>query len=122
MKKLIILFTLVHCQTQAQQVDSTQIKIEQIKKALNYMAGNLESAHDEYRAGIICLGIGTVATTGGIIWLSSAKENSRNTPTILTILGGALQLAGSICIIDSHKFIGRAGSWRFSGNKFEVWF
>lgn len=122
MKKLLLILFLIHSACMAQQIDSSLIETQ---KALNHISLNLNRCHEEYKSGVMLWLFGAAAITGGALWSSdiasrggSGREYSG--PTMLYIMGGILQTGGIIMVMDSHKFIGRASSWRFQGNKFVV--
>lgn len=95
-----------------QAIDSTQIKIEQLRTATIFMRESFAKSHREFKAGFLITLAGTTATT---ISIASNSENKG-----LLIGGSALGLIGMLIMVDSHKFIGEAGSWRFTATSIQV--
>jgi hypothetical protein len=119
MKKLLLLiFVIIPFLTSAQQSDSTQIKLSQIRQALIFMRSNLEESHAQFKIGCYISLSGAAITTLGTAWKADpAKTNyegAKSFKNITTIFGAVLLLSGTIYIIYSHSFIGRAGKWQFT--------
>ncbi|MBK6989995.1 MAG: hypothetical protein IPH33_18135 [Bacteroidetes bacterium] len=124
MKNILLVFLIcISFKSKAQQIDSTQIKLDEFKKAVLYMSDNLQDAHERFQIGTVCMALGTAAIGVGVLLqldTESGKTNDGATITIIT--GGVLSVAGAIIMIDSHKFIGKAGNWHFTGDKFTLYF
>ncbi len=95
-----------------QAIDSTQIKIEQLRTATIFMRESFAKSHREFRAGFLISLAGSAATTISIAANSEKKG--------LLIGGSAMGFIGLLVMIDSHKFIGEAGRWRFTATSIQV--
>lgn len=122
MKKIILLlllsFSLI---AKGQQSDSSKISVEQLKDAILFMRDNNKSCHKQFSDGITISVLGaatifvspfctkTVYSSGR----SYIDNHGRNT---VFVIGSLIELTGLIMIADAHKFIGRNGHWKFTGN------
>lgn len=118
MKKLLIILAILPAFSFA-QVDTTKMRANQAQVALIYMRDNLNQAHKQYRTGSSLFYGGLVLTGVGVLIPVSEDENGTKdygTRNFTIGIGALFSLIGSIVMIDSHKYIGRAGKWKFSGN------
>lgn len=103
-------FILIICSLHAySQVDSSKIKIDRVYDEVFLMKQNLQKCDKQYDIGVRISISSLFVIIGGFI----APEHLQ--PYILSV-GGAMALTGSIFMIDSHKYIGSAGRFRFSSN------
>jgi hypothetical protein len=120
MKRILSTFLLIHVISIClAQTDSTEYKLHQLKQGMIYMRENFNECHKEFRAGMITSFVGVAVSVGGAVTKPSERiDGSKNytLQTILLIGGSAVSLIGMIVVIDSHKYIGRAGNWQFNGN------
>lgn len=139
MKKLLIISLLpLYCFSQ----DSTAIRsIARLEKGIEEIKINLQHSHGQFRAGTICAFIG-LATTGASILIKPTENQVRHTSNvtnnqgtvvgtqtyyttesdytvknIVAIAGGFLSLLGVAFWVDSHRYIGKAARWKYSGDK-----
>ena len=77
------------------------------------MRDNLNLAHQQYRKGLIISGGGAVVLSAAVL---AIKPNS-DIQLIAGFLGGAVTILGGVLMIDSHRYIGKAGRWEFGINK-----
>jgi hypothetical protein len=106
MKPLLILLCCISLHSTAQQVDSTAIKIEQLRASMIFVREQLNESHHQFKSGLMVGVLGFAASCSAI---------PLNSPEVL-IFGGVLQLMGGLIMLDSHKYIGRAGRWEYYGN------
>lgn len=101
------------------QKDSTEYKLQQLRSAIEFMRDNLNESHEEYKTGVVLNIIGLGVTTGGILLPGSSTGSSQSINKTLkyACIGTGLVaiLVGTISIIDSHGYIGKAGRFRFNG-------
>lgn len=110
-KSLIILLFFIPFIGFSQQADSSQaVTIEQLKQGMIEMRTNLAKSHIEFNRGVAFTISGVLIGVGGAYLFKG--DMKYNEPSV--ILGSALCFVGSVLMIDSHKFIGRAGRWEFS--------
>ncbi len=67
---------------------------------------NLSNCHKQYKTGITCSIVGLVLSTVGTILVFDTPEVG----VPLIIGGSGLSITGVVITINSHKYIGRAGS------------
>jgi hypothetical protein len=93
-------------------LDSLKRRILNIESNQKHIQFNLDKCHKQFRTGLL-LGIaGTALTLFGAHIDSQRltdKTIDNNKPTGLVTIGSIITSVGAIVIIDSHKFIGRAG-------------
>ena len=78
---------------------------------INYMRMCLRKNHNEWKSGVICQVFGTGVAAAGAALISTTEVNSTSDlGTQIGIAGGLLALVGQIIVLDSHKWIGRAGA------------
>jgi hypothetical protein len=108
---LIILFSLTGY-SQTNNLDSLKQRILMLEANQESIQFNLTKAHNRYRTGLMITITGIAMTwAGAAAGLSGADGNSAG----LLTLGSIVSTVGSVILIDSHKFIGRAGKRKFSG-------
>ena len=88
------------------KMDSLRIAI--LEQKIDELQLNLGKAHSQYREG---LHIAVGSFVGGIL-LAALGEVSGVEPMAYLIAGGVGVTTGSIMMIDSHKWIGRAGKFK----------
>jgi len=123
MKKLLLLLLLIPALSFSQVQDSTTVKIiNQLNaqaEAINRMSLYLDYCDGRYRTGTTMAMSGVGITGAGLLInsLGNGEGNSNsNAPIIVSGLGGLLTLIGGILIVDSHKWIGRAGRVKVDSN------
>jgi hypothetical protein len=78
---------------------------------INYMRMCLRKNHNEWKAGTLCQVFGTFIAASGVFLIQTAEVKSTSDQgTQFTIVGGLLALVGQIIVLDSHKWINRAGA------------
>ena len=113
---LLIIFICTASLSKAQTLDSLSNDLKLLKGSIIYMRNNLNEAHKEFRTGAV-LSMGGLTLIGvGAVINSGDASNPNSSGGIFIFIGSIAGLIGGIMIIDSHKFIGRAGNWRFEGN------
>ncbi len=118
MKKLILIIFLSPLFAHS-QIDSTEIKIAQLKSGIIYMRDNLKKCHSEFSTG---MSISFAGMFVGIASVAITTDKEKDLRDILLIAGGGLTIIGSVIMWDSHKYIGRAGNFRFSSNSISLAF
>lgn len=96
----------------AQSYDSLKLRILALETNQKSIQLNLTKAHNQFRTGVLITITGTLITLLGISTDESRmtdRDDSNNSPSGLVTLGGIVGSVGTIVIIDSHRFIGRAG-------------
>lgn len=123
MKKLLIILVLLPSLSFSQVQDSTTVKIiNQLNvqaESINRMSLYLDYCDGRYRTGSIMAISGVGITGAGLLInsLGNGEGNSNsNAPIIVSGIGGLLTLIGGILIVDSHKWIGRAGRVKVDKN------
>jgi len=78
---------------------------------IQYMKDCFRRCHKSYTEGMLVSIVGFIATAGGVyLNTSSVLTNNESDLSKYLIIGGAVSsLLGTIIILDSHKWIGRAG-------------
>ena len=88
--------------------DSLLARIKNDERIIADISNNLALCHREFRTGTIVLFAGLAGTLGTTILI---KSDSHATARNIGYIGSSfLIFSGSIIMIDSHKFIGDAGS------------
>lgn len=122
MKKLLLLLILISGHSLAQQADtSMNARVQRIENNIEYLKQQLTNAHGQFRIGATSLLIGCASTA----WAAISKQPD-DTRQAFLVCGSVLELLGMGIMIDSHKFIGRAGmleinydsiKWNFAQRK-----
>lgn len=115
MKKILLILSMFTVQCYAQEKAQS---LEQLSDAVIHMRDNLDKSHHQFREGLYFTIGGLIVTGGGIMLQYPKKMDSGN--FVLISLGGVLTTLGTVFMIDSHKFIGRAGRWNFNGNSITI--
>ena len=90
--------------TDAQKFDMLRNELIKMKDEQTEVKLNLYKCHKEFKVGV-----GLVSAGVGLGILGTALLNNPSAPgKEIAIIGSVLSLAGSIVIIDSHKFIAKA--------------
>ena len=78
---------------------------------IQYMKDCFRRCHKEYSTGVVFSILGVLAMGGGLYYSSNPINNNPESDinSYWIIAGAASSLIGSLVIIDSHKWIGRAG-------------
>lgn len=114
MKRIILLSAFIGFLSSASaQTDSTAIKLEQLRTGMIYMRENFKKSHNEFSIGLAGVFLG-----GAVSATSLALEGDSKTRFI--VIGSFLSTVGMFVMLDSHKFIGRAGSWKFTPTSIAV--
>ncbi|MBL0105264.1 MAG: hypothetical protein IPP51_16710 [Bacteroidetes bacterium] len=119
----IALFACVIGRAQAQQLDSTEIKLQQLKTGVIFMRENLDKSHRQFRTGttLFLAGAGVAVISAFVppeelVRTGGTKAKTYDFRTGVAIVGAVVNLVGAIFMVDSHKYIGRAGRWKFNGS------
>ena len=113
MKKIILILTTfsIFNSTYAQSASTIEMRLKKLELNNDIIQKNLYKAHKQYRDG---LGM-TIFGIGATIMGSSMSINdikSKGNGDVGFIIGGTgvlMLIIGNIIMIDSHKYIGRAG-------------
>jgi len=121
MKKLLLLLLLIPAFSQAQDTTTVQIinALNKQAEAINRISLYLDYCDGRYRTGTIMAMSGLGITGAGLLInsLGNGEGNSNsNAPIVVSGMGGLLTVIGGILIIDSHKWIGRAGRVKVDKN------
>jgi len=102
--------------TAAAQVDSSGISLQELKNEITFMQMNFNKSHEEFRTGMVFTVAGVLFASFGFLPSPNGNQEGREDfQKVCLAIGGAGILTGAILMIDSHKFIGKAGKWRFTG-------
>jgi hypothetical protein len=114
-KAILFLILLIPAFSFSQQADTNQtVTTEQLKQAMIHMRTNLDKSDKQFKRGVQILIAGIAISTWSTFVASNDNSwRQRSTPYWMG-LGAAAIIAGTVVMIDSHKFIGRAGRWEFS--------
>ncbi len=103
-----------HLSTQAQErssakpgADSLRAEILRLRTDLDATRDNLRISHRKFRGGILVSGIGYSITILGGVLLGSQQYSDWGQP--LVVAGGVIGFSGALLLLNSNKFIGRAG-------------
>lgn len=116
--KIFLLLLLISFNCYSQQADtSVNARINLMEKNLYKMSENLKSAHGQYRWGTKGLLVGS-----SLIAYGAASTAPLETKQAFCVMGGFIDLLSAMIMIDSHKFIGRAGRFEYDFNKMQMSF
>ncbi len=87
--------------------DSLRAEILQLRTDLSTTRENLRISHRRFRSGILVSGIGYSITILGGVLLGSQQYSDWGQP--LVVAGGVVGFSGALLLLNSNKFIGRAG-------------
>ncbi len=111
---LVITFLLGSYSVQAQSTpsssvgaDSLRAEILRLRTDLDATRDNLRISHRKFRSGILVSGIGYSITILGGVLLGSQEYSDWGQP--LVVAGGVIGFSGALLLLNSNKFIGRAG-------------
>lgn len=123
MKKFLFALALLSSViAKSQELDSTKVTLQQLKDAVVFMRENDKHCHRQFSDGATVAVLGAAAmfvspfcsrTVHDADGVSHKDYEVRN---IVFVAGSLIELAGIVTIVDSHKFIGRNGHWKFTGN------
>lgn len=104
---LLISFSL---QSYAQQaptsVEDLKAQVLSLRQDVNNIQLNLTTAEKKFKRGILVATIGyTVTITGGLLL---GRQNDQ-LGQVLLVAGGATGAVGTVLLVDSFKYMGRAG-------------
>jgi hypothetical protein len=113
MVRVIFFFLFVSFSFASYSQQSTPTDVEDLKKQVlslqqdvDNIQLNLVASHKKFKRGILVATIGySLTITGGLLL---GRENDK-TGQILLIAGGATGAVGTVLLIDSFKYLGRAG-------------
>lgn len=88
--------------------DSLRAEILQLRSDLDATRENLRISHQKFRSGILVSGIGYSITILGGVLLGSQDYSDWGQP--LVVAGGVVGFSGALLLLNSNKFIGRAGT------------
>lgn len=110
---LIGIMLSISIKSSAQSIDSLSQELRQMKHDFNEVKLNLDKCHQQFRQGLLITYAGSVLLTGGILMMTEGKAPSFGNYLVLGY-GSLIVTYGSIKMIDSHKYIGRAGRVGFT--------
>lgn len=87
--------------------DSLRAEILRLRTDLDATRANLRTSHRRFRRGILVSGIGYTITIIGGVLLGSQDYSDWGQPLVLA--GGVVGFSGALLLLNSNKFIGRAG-------------
>lgn len=87
--------------------DSLRAEILRLRTDLDATRDNLRISHRKFRSGILVSGIGYSITILGGVLLGSQDYSDWGQP--LVVAGGVVGFSGALLLLNSNKFIGRAG-------------
>jgi hypothetical protein len=88
--------------------DSLRAEILRLRTDLDATRDNLRISHKKFRSGILVSGIGYSITILGGVLLGSQEYSDWGQP--LVVAGGVIGFSGALLLLNSNKFIGRAGT------------
>ncbi|MGB3851080.1 MAG: hypothetical protein WA958_14010 [Tunicatimonas sp.] len=88
--------------------DSLRAEILRLRTDLDATRDNLRISHKKFRTGILVSGIGYSITILGGVLLGSQQYSDWGQP--LVVAGGVIGFSGALLLLNSNKFIGRAGT------------
>ena len=109
---LSILFLIIGITCNAQISRSDSLKLMILEQRVENTEINLAKAHDQYRTGLHVFIISAITTTLVTVAASQSDNTDYSNLAGVYVAGSAGILTGSIMMLDSHKYIGRAGKWR----------
>lgn len=125
MKTILSLIAILIVNLATAQSDTTiSIHLKQIEANVNHINTNLIKCHEQWRDGLGITVFGIGVSTLGVVIINqnynnytsgshnikpSNYKNNENVGLIITGVGGLTSLIGTIIMLDSHKYIGKAG-------------
>ena len=90
-------------------VDSLKAEILKVRNDLQLVKLNLAESERKFKRGILVATVGyTVTVTGGLMLGRKQDELGK----VLLVAGGATGVVGTVLMLDSFKYLGRAGRSR----------
>ena len=90
-------------------VDSLKAEILKVRNDLQLVKLNLAESERKFKRGILVATVGyTVTITGGLMLGRKQDELGK----VLLVAGGATGVVGTVLMLDSFKYLGRAGRSR----------
>ena len=109
---IIILAVSVTCASFGQSTentDSLKTEILKLRQDVDQVKVNLAKSESKFKRGILVATLGyTVTITGGLMLGRKQDELGK----VLLVAGGATGVVGTALMIDSFKYLGRAGRTR----------
>ena len=93
--------------------DSLRAEILRLRTDLDATRENLRISHQKFRTGILVSGIGYSITILGGVLLGSQQYSDWGQP--LVVAGGVTGFTGALLLLNSNRFIGRAGGMNTGG-------
>lgn len=112
MKGIVILLLLIIpilSKAQIGNYDSLVQRILKLETDQKQMSESLTKSHREFRTGTGLIIAGIIVTAASLT-LSESQTTGLN--TTMGMIGSVMMIAGGIIQIDSHKYIGQAGTKR----------
>jgi hypothetical protein len=113
MKILMIIFavwaTTASFGQSTESVDSLKTEILKLRQDIDHVKVNLGTSENKFKRGILVATLGyTVTITGGLMLGRKQDQLGK----VLLVAGGATGVVGTALMIDSFKYLGRAGRAR----------
>ena len=110
---LIISFLFLSFTAKAQQIPASEEDLKkqilELNERITQVQLNLEKSETKFKRGILVATIGyTLTITGGLMLGRSNDQLGQ----VLLVAGGATGAVGTVLMIDSFKYLGRAGKRR----------
>ncbi len=117
--KTLVLLLLLASSTYAQD---TQQRIAALEATLQTIQHDMSKCHGQFQIGLATTSFGAVSSVAGILIpdYNTIGASNKATKNTLLIVGAAGLITGAILIIDSHKYIGRAGRFTFEVNAIKL--
>ena len=109
MKKLILFCLFVPLLLRAQQtndVEELKMQVLALQTNLDHVQLNLKQADNKFKRGILISTIGYSLTITGGLMLGRKDDQLGQT---LLVIGGTTGVVGTVLMIESFKYLGRAG-------------
>ena len=87
-------------------LDSLKAEILQLRKEVSTIQVNLATSEKKFKRGILVATIGYSVTITGGLMLGRKQDDLGKA---LLVAGGATGVVGTILMVDSFKYLGRAG-------------
>ena len=92
---------------QSFDADSLRNEVLRLRTELDATRAHLRTSHRKFRSGILVSGIGYSITIIGGVLLGSSQYSDWGQP--LVIAGGVIGFSGALLLLNSNRYIGRAG-------------
>lgn len=106
---LLISFVFLGLSTMAQSqqsVDSLKAEILKVNNDLQYVKMNLAKSESKFKRGILIATLGYSITITGGLMLGRKQDDLGK---VLLVAGGVTGSVGTVLMLDSFKYLGRAG-------------